>query len=106
VLAVLPQQAISNTKKLIFVMGFGVREPTSGEHVPGTSLLYGAETDSENHLNQIRLKHSKGKDSNVILVPQPSDSPNDPLVSDQNLTLTKAGKLIVTSRIGHSGRRI
>lgn len=25
------------------------------------------------------LKHGRGKYSNVILVPQPSDSPNDPL---------------------------
>jgi hypothetical protein len=34
------------------------------------------------------LKHGRGKYSNVILVPQPSSSPNDPL----NVSLSAVGK--------------
>ena len=63
-------------------MGFGVKEPkiVSGEHVPGTSLLVdigGGHVELADHSN---LKHARGKNSDIILVPQPSDSPNDPLV--------------------------
>ena len=32
-----------------------------------------------NEIPREQLKHGKGRYSHVILVPQPSDSPNDPL---------------------------
>ncbi|KAH8651840.1 major facilitator superfamily domain-containing protein [Tricladium varicosporioides] len=63
-------------------MGFGVLEPklTTGEHVPGTALIYddGRGTE-EGTAVQATLKRDNGKNSDIILVPQPSDSPNDPL---------------------------
>ncbi len=64
-------------------MGFGVLEAktASGEHVPGTSTIYNDEADGEELVIQSHLKHGRGSDKDVILVPQPSDSPNDPLVS-------------------------
>jgi hypothetical protein len=66
-------------------MGFGVKEPktTTGEHVPGTALIYGNDADAENVelTNRDILKRGTGANSKVILVPQPSNSPNDPLVS-------------------------
>lgn len=64
-------------------MGLGVLEDKHLPHVPGTALL----TDiigSDNHhrhggLDTSALRHGKGKDSDIVLVPQPSNSPNDPL---------------------------
>ncbi|KAI1618250.1 major facilitator superfamily domain-containing protein [Exophiala viscosa] len=50
-------------------MGFGVLESRSGlKHVPGTTLL-----DTHN------TSGATGKNSHVLLIPQPSNSPNDPL---------------------------
>ena len=65
-------------------MGVGIIEPKSA-HVPGTSRLYdgglaggGERGGPRSHSH---LKHGAGKESDILLVPQPSDSPNDPLVS-------------------------
>jgi len=60
-------------------MGFGVLEPKSsrgsaGTYIPGTAPLY----DKAPH--RADAKHD-GSDSSLILVPQPTDDPNDPLVS-------------------------
>ena len=58
-------------------MGFGVLEPTRGGHVPGTVLLdqdAAHSSDTTSH-----LKHASGKNSHIILAPQPSEDPNDPL---------------------------
>ena len=62
-------------------MGFGIREPKrkDGGHVPGTSILYEEDTPVEQAIPS-GPKHADGGKSEVILVPQPSDSPNDPLV--------------------------
>lgn len=67
-------------------MGLGVLEDTHLEHVPGTALLTDVVDlgDPEHHqhhgaLDTSVLKHDKGKDSDVLLVPQPSNRPNDPL---------------------------
>jgi hypothetical protein len=46
-------------------------------HVPGTVLLNEREAHSE-ALTQ-GLKHGKGNNSDLILTPQPSEDPNDPL---------------------------
>jgi hypothetical protein len=77
----LPSIDIKNQAK----MGLGVLEDTHLEHVPGTALLTDVVDlgDPEHHhhgtLDTSLLKHDKGRDSDVLLVPQPSNSPNDPL---------------------------
>jgi hypothetical protein len=64
-------------------MGFGVKEPkiVSCEHVPGTSLLVDIGGGNVELADDSNLKHARGKNSDIILVPQPSGSPNDPLLS-------------------------
>ena len=64
-------------------MGLGVLDDAHLEHVPGTALLSDV-LDAENHhhrgnLDTSVLRHAKGKDADILLVPQPSRSPNDPL---------------------------
>jgi hypothetical protein len=79
-----------------FVMGFGVKEPKTvfGEHVPGTSLLVDIGNGNVELADHSTLKHAPGKNSDIILVPQPSDSPNDPLVSDTVIKCAEEPKLI------------
>jgi hypothetical protein len=64
-------------------MGLGVLDDKHLEHVPGTALLSDKiDADSHHHhgnLDTSRLRHAKGRDSDIVLVPQPSRSPNDPL---------------------------
>ncbi|RAO67552.1 uncharacterized protein BHQ10_003564 [Talaromyces amestolkiae] len=54
-------------------MGLGVLDDSHLEHVPGTALL----TDVQG-INTSPLRHAKGS-SDILLVPQPSNSHNDPL---------------------------
>jgi hypothetical protein len=59
-------------------MGLGVLEDYKLEHVPGTAPLseLGRETYVGSGVDSSLLKHDPtGK---IVLVPQPSDSPNDP----------------------------
>jgi len=58
-------------------MPLGVLEDNKLHHVPGTVLLDGnaAEVD----IATANLKHATGKNVNIILAPQPSEDPNDPL---------------------------
>ncbi|KAH8796970.1 serine/threonine kinase 16 [Hyaloscypha sp. PMI_1271] len=58
-------------------MGLGVLEDNKLAHVPGTVLLDDEAAHSEERL--VGLKHGTGKDSHIVLSPQPSDDPNDPL---------------------------
>ncbi|KAL2837822.1 major facilitator superfamily domain-containing protein [Aspergillus pseudodeflectus] len=60
-------------------MGLGVLEDRSGLHrVPGTVTL--AEIEQSSGTTAIgRLKRGTGKDKDIILIPQPSNDPNDPL---------------------------
>lgn len=60
-------------------MPLGVLEHAagSGHHVPGTVFL-DTKTNSS-RLELSGLKKGTGKNSEVILVPQPSNDPNDPL---------------------------
>ncbi|KAK3679515.1 hypothetical protein LTR78_001076 [Recurvomyces mirabilis] len=66
-------------------MGLGVLDDRHLEHVPGTALLTDVvDADAHHHhgdLDTTVLRHAQknGKDSDVLLVPQPSRSPNDPL---------------------------
>ena len=57
-------------------MGLGIKEPkgTQTAHVPGTSVLF-----EHSGQGSATTKHAQDN-SGLILVPQPSDSPNDPLV--------------------------
>ncbi|CAJ0553033.1 Ff.00g115450.m01.CDS01 [Fusarium sp. VM40] len=58
-------------------MGMGIKEPSDGHHAPGTITLDQAAAGS--HSEGSNLKRGSGKNSNIVLVPQPSDDPNDPL---------------------------
>ncbi|OCT53129.1 hypothetical protein CLCR_09908 [Cladophialophora carrionii] len=58
-------------------MGLGVLEANTTAHVPGTVLLDQQAAHSEDQTG--RLKHGTGKNSNIVLSPQPSEDPNDPL---------------------------
>jgi hypothetical protein len=58
-------------------MGLGVLEPKENTHVPGTVLLDQNAAHSEQQT--ARLKHGTGKNSHIVLAPQPSEDPNDPL---------------------------
>ena len=63
-------------------MGFGIKEPklSTVVNVPGTSILY-----DRRDVEQLRpVQHAQPRHDEVgeiVLVPQPSPSPNDPLVS-------------------------
>ncbi|KAJ5726904.1 hypothetical protein N7493_005931 [Penicillium malachiteum] len=59
-------------------MGLGILESRSRlSKVPGTVAL--ADIDEQSIDNAAILKRAKGSDEKIILVPQPSDDPNDPL---------------------------
>lgn len=60
-------------------MAFGILEPKDvSAHVPGTTLL---DVHEQARADGSRvLKKGTGRNSHVVLVPQPSDDPNDPLV--------------------------
>lgn len=62
-------------------MAFGILEPKTDRHVPGTVLLSDLVTQATDHPNADTglLKHGTGKNSHIILAPQPSEDPNDPL---------------------------
>ncbi|KIM93407.1 hypothetical protein OIDMADRAFT_46215 [Oidiodendron maius Zn] len=59
-------------------MAFGILEDTRLEHVPGTALL---QVEGISHMEgpPSRLKRGTGRNAHVVLVPQPSNDPNDPL---------------------------
>ena len=73
-------------------MGLGILDDRHLTHVPGTTFLrddpnaaalalltkdVGAEKQILVELGQ--MKHAKGRNLHIVLVPQPSDDPNDPL---------------------------
>ncbi|KAH1509061.1 hypothetical protein KXX06_007521, partial [Aspergillus fumigatus] len=59
-------------------MGLGVLEDKVLDHVPGTSYILEDERDDNTALDS-RLKYDRSGDVPILLVPQPSDDPNDPL---------------------------
>jgi hypothetical protein len=60
-------------------MALGVLEDKTLEHVPGT--VYVLDDASRTAIQVEQDTHSKrDKTGQIILVPQPSDSPDDPLV--------------------------
>ena len=58
-------------------MGLGIVDDHNLSHVPGTVLLDELAGHTEEQTSN--LKHGTGKDSHIILAPQPSEDPNDPL---------------------------
>ncbi|KAK7206127.1 major facilitator superfamily domain-containing protein [Myxozyma melibiosi] len=62
-------------------MAFGILEDNELAHVPGTAQIEDKLSDGLDipDAAAANLKHAKGKNSHIILVPQPSDDPNDPL---------------------------
>lgn len=58
-------------------MPFGIIEAKHGEQAPGTVAL--DEVAIRSGLVEGAMKLGKGRNSNIILEPQPSDDPNDPL---------------------------
>jgi hypothetical protein len=59
-------------------MGFGILEPkTTMVNVPGTSYL---DVKDEASVDESQyLKKGTGRNAHIILIPQPSNDPNDPL---------------------------
>jgi MFS family permease len=77
----------------ILIMGFlGIREDNKLPHIPGTVLL----NEDVAHSADITsgLKHGSGKDTHIILAPQPSEDPNDPL------NWSSAKKVVIVLVIG------
>lgn len=59
-------------------MGFlGILEDHKLAHVPATVILNEESSDGEGAT--AGLRHGSGKNSHIVLVPQPSEDPNDPL---------------------------
>lgn len=87
-------------------MPFGILEDYKMECVPGTSYM----TDEKelpadlSGLPREVLKHGTGKQSHIILVPQPTDDPNDPLnwpLWQKDLILVQVGLIAaVTGAFG------
>lgn len=75
--------AISHCRLQVVNMGLGILEDTHLVNVPGTCLF----NDDPNAIalsayegvDLAALKHASGRDSHIVLVPQPTDDPNDPL---------------------------
>lgn len=71
-------------------------------HVPGTVLLNDEAAHAE--INTSGLKHATGKDSHLVLAPQPSNDPNDPLnwslwKRDLNLAILGFGAILNAATI-------
>ena len=61
-------------------MAFGILEDHVLPHVPGTVHLEESRAQETAQVQTSRhLKHGTGKDADIVLAPQPSDDPNDPL---------------------------
>ncbi|KIW59220.1 hypothetical protein PV05_03684 [Exophiala xenobiotica] len=67
----------------------GIIDDTKIPHIPGTVILEEAYAHSENVTGG--LKHGKGRNANIVLVPQPSNDPNDPLNWPTSKKLTVLG---------------
>ncbi|CAD0114535.1 unnamed protein product [Aureobasidium uvarum] len=66
----------------------GILEDSHLPHVPGTVILNEEAAHSENITRGLR--HGRGKNAGVVLAPQPSEDPNDPLnwSTAKKLTIT------------------
>lgn len=71
---------------------FGILEDKALPHVPGTVILNEELAQSESIT--AALRHGKGRNAHVVLAPQPSEDPNDPL------NWSSAKKLVIISVLG------
>ncbi|KAG5949686.1 hypothetical protein E4U60_002224 [Claviceps pazoutovae] len=60
-------------------MGFGILEPRGHEPVPGTTKYFDDPNRPQEAAGEVHLKCDTSGGVPIILVPQPSDDPNDPL---------------------------
>lgn len=74
-------------------MGLGILETSSIETVPGTAFMYddASRQMCDGQLESRRLKYDRSGAVPIILIPQPSDDPNDPL----NWPLWKRDSILV-----------
>lgn len=71
-------------------MGLGILEDRHLEHVPGSVLVLDDGTKRQVAQDAVRSHLKYDKTGKILLVPQPSDDPNDPLVSrDSNPSLAR-----------------
>ena len=61
-------------------MGLGILDDHNLEHVPGTALVLEGEQRREVERNAVSGGLKYDETGEILLVPQPSDDPNDPLV--------------------------
>lgn len=61
-------------------MGLGILEDGHLEHVPGTAFVLDGDRKREVAQDAARTHLKYDKTGKILLVPQPSDDPNDPLV--------------------------
>jgi hypothetical protein len=80
-------------------MALGILEPRV-EHVPGTVYVYDAQ---QRHAELLETAQHLKRDKNgrTILVPQPSNDPNDPLVSQSGFARFPGA--LTSFRIGRFG---
>ncbi|KGO43025.1 Major facilitator superfamily domain, general substrate transporter [Penicillium expansum] len=71
-------------------MAMGILRPTNSEDCPGTVLLYERADNEQSY--HVGVKHDR-KDPSIVLDPQPSDDPNDPL---KNWSIWKKDLLYLT----------
>ena len=70
-------------------MAWGILEPAHAEYVPGTVNVF-EEAQRNAELLQSGHNLKRTRDGRKILVPQPTDDPNDPLVRDLESAWTDA----------------
>lgn len=111
---------VNDQRQIIYKMGLGVLNDSKMEHVPGmwhsclilnlitetqrsiagTSLVYDdASRPAEPSVMDTRLKYDTTRPIPIILVPQPSDDPNDPLVGSGSGPKSAARRMLTVSRI-------
>ncbi|CAI7668915.1 unnamed protein product [Penicillium crustosum] len=71
-------------------MTMGILRPSGSEDCPGTVLLYERSDNEQSY--HVGAKHDP-KDPSIVLDPQPSDDPNDPL---KNWSIWKKDLLYLT----------
>ena len=64
---------------------FGILKEKNFEHTPGTAILHDDVTAGAAAQVVAGLKHGTGRYAHIVLVPQPTGDPNDPLVGGLNL---------------------
>lgn len=67
----------------------GILDDKKLPHIPGTVIL--EETAAHSQELTGGLKHGTGRNANIVLIPQPSNDPNDPLNWPQSKKLTALG---------------